>query len=675
MNERGEGQKAHVAGGGAGVIIGALILLASLAFVPASFDALNFFDPLKRLVWALLAVVLAGLVWRRRYWASLPAWLALSLAGWMVLRSLLRPVPTAELDVLASWCLPILLFYLGAGLPLNRKNQRRVGGFLVAAGLIQAVLMVLQHAGMDPLFAGTTAGMDYAPGRMVGTIGYQNQAVDFLALALPGVLLLTSSSAWFLCGAALAFPVILLTGYRGGILAFAFGVFLAGALSMLARFRVRGNRRRWAMIGGVLALCMGVVVVAIALVPQTKGRFREAFTGFRTAPAVQSRLHMARIGWHMVRERPLIGWGAGEYAMQYLERLGGVLPSEKNHRILRSVVFAREAHNDLLQFMAEFGLLGAALLAAVFVAGWYFLSNPKGILKPPGITFAYVVAYMSVAALFSFPWQSAMAGPLAGFLLGACLPTRAGGPDASKGIRRTLHGCNKLVLLMAVVWFGWFGREAYLNLAIAARLAVSDTEGAAQRLLPVDYKYHALVGASLATQGQNEAALTALRHAELGYRDVLIWNNLGHVLARLGQWQDAQDMYERWVASGLDHANALQNLSVASEQAGDFPVAIESLSRRMRLWPNQVSTHDIQRLAVLQLRAGSPDDAQGTLRHYRAKWQAADPRSVAEIENLSGSVARILGDEEEAVKWFRSALERHPELESARKNLEAVEKW
>jgi len=624
MNEREESQSEKDAGGRSGAIVGALILLASLAFVPAAFEALNFFDPVKRLVWALLAVVLAVLVWQRRYSASPAAGLAAFLIGWMVLRSLLRPVPTAELGVLASWCVPVLLFCLGSRLSLDRNQRRIVAGFLVAAAMIQAVVMLLQRAGIDPLFSATTTSMDYAPGRMVGTIGYQNQAVDFLALAMSGILLLTASPVWFMCGAVLTLPVMLLAGYRGGILAYAVGILLSGTLIMLAHSRVRRNRFRFATIAGTLALGIGVMVIAIALIPQTKGRFREAITDFKTAPAIQSRIFMARIGWQMIRERPLVGWGAGEYAMQYLNRLATVLPPEQNHTVLRSVVFAREAHNDPLQFLAEFGLIGFALLAAIIVAGWRCMVRQEVFFGWQGIALAFLSAYMAMAALFSFPWQSAMAGPLAGFLLGISLPTREASHHSTMMFHLPLRCFNTLALPMAIVLLGWFGRDAYLNLAIPAKLAVADTEGAAQRLSRVDYRYHALVGASQATQGQNDAALTTLRHAELGYRDVLLWNNLGYVLTRSGQWQEAKSVYEIWTASGVDHANALQNLSVASEQVGDLAVAVESLSRRMTLWSNEISEHDIKRLAVLQLRVGVPRDAADTLWRYRAKWQLAD---------------------------------------------------
>ena len=166
------------------------VALVALAHVPSSWPALNYFDPPKRLLWGLLAFALAVGSRRERSRLGGPALcLALGLLGWMGLRTLWRPVPAAELDVLFSWMLPVVLLVVGAGLP--RSGERRLlGGSLVLAGVVQAVLMLLQRAGLDPLFAETTAAMAYAPGRMVGTIGYHNQAVDFLALASTGALLL-----------------------------------------------------------------------------------------------------------------------------------------------------------------------------------------------------------------------------------------------------------------------------------------------------------------------------------------------------------------------------------------------------------------------------------------------------------------------------------------------------
>jgi len=238
--------------------------------------------------------------------------------------------------------------------------------------------------------------------------------------------------------------------------------------------------------------------------------------------------------------------------------------------------------------------------------------------------------------------------------------------------RLVTSGCRFIVLFMAIILLGWCGREAYLNVAVPCRIAVADTDGAAHRLFHVDYRHHALVGAAQAAKGQNDTALGSLRHARRGYRDVLLWNNLGHVLTRKGEWREAGTVYAEWAASGLDHANALQNLSVASEQIDDFHAAADALSRRMRLWPDVITAHDVRRLAVLQMRTGAHRDAAETLKYYRSVWQKADSRTVAEIENIAGSIYRMLGDKDQAAGWFRSALERSPDLESARRNLEEL---
>ena len=47
------------------------------------------------------------------------------------------------------------------------------------------------------------------------------------------------------------------------------------------------------------------------------------------------------------------------------------------------------------------------------------------------------------------------------------------------------------------------------------------------------HRYHALVGASYATQGADMEAESELLHAQWGYRDIPLWNNLGHVLVKM----------------------------------------------------------------------------------------------------------------------------------------------
>ncbi|HPT16250.1 MAG TPA: tetratricopeptide repeat protein, partial [Kiritimatiellia bacterium] len=130
----------------------------------------------------------------------------------------------------------------------------------------------------------------------------------------------------------------------------------------------------------------------------------------------------------------------------------------------------------------------------------------------------------------------------------------------------------------------------------------------------------------------------------------------------------AVSVCEKWMRCGLIHSNALQNLSIAYENVGRFSEAAEMLGRRMEMW-SICTPPEVERLAVLWLRAGDPLRARDALYYFRRRWVAADSRTVAELENLTGAANLAAGDPEEARKWFESALARNPELESARRNL------
>jgi hypothetical protein len=427
------------------------------------------------------------------------------------------------------------------------------------------------------------------------------------------------------------------------------------------------------------AVILGVCATAaiIALVPDTAIRFREMVTDYRHSPAVGSRVVMTRVGVDLFQERPLTGWGAGEYAFQYLDRLGKVLPEDKPHEVLRNVVFAREAHNDYLQFAVEFGMIGVLLVAALLAVAAVRCARARNLCADVVLAIAFIVAYMAVSSLVSFPWQTSMGCPLAGFLLGSLWPTcrrsesRHAG-DSAGMLLTVLGGTAKVGLVIAsLALVGWCALDAFLNAAVPNALAMNGPS-ATERLMPrYAYRYHALVGASYAAQGADFEAENELILAQWGYRDVPLWNNLGHVQAKLHKWREAAEVYEKWARCGLDHSNALLNLSIAYEQTGRFREAAESLARRNNLWRDP-SPNEIKRLAVLQLQSGDPRRAQDTLRLYKRKWTTADPKTVAEIENLAGGICLVLGERRQAAKWFRLALDKNPGLESARRNLEGL---
>lgn len=650
---------------------GICILVASLIHIPPVWDALNFFDPPKRMAWALLAVLLAA-SWRLRSCRLDRPTLLLSLAtmAWIILRTVLKPHPGVEIEVLCSWLLPPLLFVLAASMEQTR-GLRIVSACLIAAGAVQAALMALQRFGLDPVFYGTTHDMDYEPGRMIGTIGYHNQAVDFLALSCAGLFLLGRASALRLALLAAVTVVAAMTGNRGGIIALVIATLAAGAIApLMAKLRT-GRRKRTFAVAALI--CVATVALIASLMPETSRRFRDIAANFDRSPAIQSRILLARIGCEMIEERPWTGWGSGEFAFQYLDRLAAILPEKKTHDDLRKLVFAREAHNDAIQFAAEFGMTGLLLLGVLVLSaarhlrrvGWQSETRPA-------ILFAF--SYIAVSACFSFPWQTGMAGPLAELLLGLMWPSaKTAGPGEKEipgwnppGI--CAHAIRPALTALALAIAGWYALDALLNCSVPRALAA----GQKPRFIP-DFagRYHARAGASLASHGDIAVAERELRLAQTFYRDVALLNSIGHVLAAQNKWPEALAIYKQWAACGLDHANALHNLSIACEQTGKISEAARILEQKTALWP-RLTPAEIKRLAVLQYRAGRPRDALHTIRSYKKTWHATDTITISEIENIEGAICLAMGDEPEAAKWFRAALKKNPRLESARRNLEKL---
>lgn len=664
------------------------MLLVSLLVLPPSAGFVNAFEPGKQLAWALLLAVLTRLAARSR--AQPPSWLALGgalLLLWMAGRTLARPLPLREITVLASWLMPLVFCLTAARLDPTEDDHERLGRLLLAAGGIQAALMLLQRFGLDPFFADTTSAFTYRPARMIGTIGYQNQAAELLALCLAGLFLLRRVTLPAVILSLVILLAALLTANRGCILGLAAA---GGVLLMGMSFSGRLSRLRLGLIWGAAAL---VLAMAVALVPETLSRFRELVVAPEKSTAVASRLYMARLGLNMICERPLVGWGAGEYAYQYLERLGTLLPEEKTNRVLESVVYAREAHNDAIQFGAEFGL--PALAAVGSVLGLMLLSVLRQ-LRPPcpeerrgqgrarvpeaappagrwarPAALVYVVVFMTVSASFSFTWQTCMAGPLAGLLLG----WMAGGGPRPPAYRNRLHAAGGAVAAAGVLGLLLMhARTLALEWRFTRAMEVGDLNRAERVIGRHDYRHQALLGAAFAKAGDLGRAETHLKTSMQGWQDVLSLNNLGHVYAAQGRWRDALPVYQAWSRTGIRHDEALWDLAVIHEKLGDLPAAAATRLRKHALFPEKSKNDELMQTVVLLVRIDELDPAQKLLTAFEQRCGRINAGWTPEWENLAGALLLRRQQPGAAAQRFRRALEMNPALESARRNLEKLER-
>ncbi|MEK7475639.1 MAG: O-antigen ligase family protein [Candidatus Coatesbacteria bacterium] len=286
----------------------------------------------------------------------------------------------------------VLDLILGAGLcvclladPAPAPAGKVLGAIAAGTGLASCYA-VAQYWGADPYtwltgFAGGAPGATYGNPLFLG---------DGLVLALPVAL-----AGILACGGALRAAsfglalllgfVLLLTQARGGWLGTAIGlaVFAWGARTRIGRISParRGQAARW------FAVWAGAGIAAAVLL-SLPGPWNPG--GGSVAVVARSLLHPGESGlsgrlliWEstarMTRDRPLAGWGPGTVKLLYGLYQAPLLATPRYASLpLRSTL---HAHNDLLQALAERGVVGLGvflwLLAAVAAtctagrsAGW-----------------------------------------------------------------------------------------------------------------------------------------------------------------------------------------------------------------------------------------------------------------------------------------------------------------
>lgn len=626
----------------------------ALLYLPESVAALNYFDPVKRAGWAMVLFTLLTLASGPQIGAKLriTCWLLL---GWMTFRTLARDYPWAELDVLAAWLLPFISLTAGWHLCAATSARPLAWGLLLTAG-IQSALMISQYMGWPIPIAPDTSSIAYRPGRMIGTIGYQNQAADALAVCAAGLFVLVRQPGWRLMLFLPVWTVIALTGSRSAI-------FASAAAFVTVTLVASRSRQVWRSIFLFLALSATILI----LVPDARQRTLHLLNDGIHEPALATRLTMWRAAWSMWSERPLTGWGAGEYALQYTDRLGAHQSELKTHRDLAAVVHARETHFDGLQFAAEFGWIGCILLVALITQLVWPVAKTLGGSPPCSLAGLYVLFYMLSASSASFIWQTAMSGPLAGLCLGMFLQNAH--PSAPIFPARTERWT---LLLAAFAIAAWFVHGAWLGAAVPRAIERGDLESAIRMTPRWGHKYTAATGAVMAQHQYDGEAENLLRQALAGYRDVNVFNNLGHVLARQQKWPEAEDMYARWARSGIAYSNAIENLIIARELSGDFFGAASALEAKLTLWPTR-DYAPVGRLCILFMKAGQPYAAWRALEGYQRRTQLQLKYAPAEALNMAGVLKQQMHMVDEARMFFEMALAKNPQLESASKNLQQLQ--
>jgi O-antigen ligase len=503
------------------------------------------------------------------------AWAGVFAAG--LLAALACPHPGLALASLV----PLLLAALGwaAIRQLDEARQRRLRGLVVVAALLQAGLTVaFASPAWRPDSYRLLAGLEgrYA---WIGTLGNPGWVGVFLVLpALLATALALAEprrrAAWGLAAAALA-GVVVASRTLTALAALVFG------LAVLILRTLPGRRR---LAAGALLF---VATAALLALSPLRGRVSNAVT--EVARGGWSWLASGRgaaieVGAAMLAGHPLAGIGPGRFEASSFAFAREEQLAERA-RALGLVTGFGEAHNDMLQFVAEHGAIGTVLALAGLALAWRRRPPGDGVLPAPEALFAAA----ALLALTQFPLHHAATAAQWLVLAALALPRLPGDPAGGRQVPRW-RAALAIALAAVVALVAWQRFTAERGVAQAQRLSES-IRGAPRpaALQPVARVARDNLGRQLRWLPGDWRALLAL----------------GNLSIDAGEPSVARRQFEAALALA-ERPETRFDLGVAALLAGDRGAALDQLEIAVRLNPvlyRQVRDEETRRALRARLEA------------------------------------------------------------------------
>lgn len=623
------------------------VIVSVLMVFPWATDAV---DAPKRLIWAFVAVSLSAMALMRSRSNSTEANKTDTIVGtiifalffYMVLRCAFAGFRYRCLLPLCIWALPMILSIAASRLDWSSKSADTFFRLVFFLGVFESFVIYLQYFEFYSYGGTATDGVMRVQDHLVGTIGSSHQTSEFLGLALVSMGLADIRRLWKYILGSSVFVALLLTANKGviaGLTAAAFVHFILMLADNIRSKTLNFNRLRPVIVAAVI-----VVGVCISL-PAARERLREAVEPMQSI-SFQSRYWMGKAAVKLWGDNLIFGSGAGEYAYHYMDLLGNVLPEERTLNDLKSLIYAREAHSDLLQFAAEFGLVGLAL---VICATFLIVKN-----NPMMIPF---LAFTTICSIYNFTWQTPISGPLTGLLFGILFRSSRNAMSS-----RDNAYCDD------GQGGGW---QCYPVMLSAIFVFIICT--ATMVNYPIRGKALAKAANLTMERHQYVKAEAMYKAAVEDYISPEVLTNYALIELELGKYAVAYDLFARCAASGLGYYDAIKNMSIAAEKVGNWEIAANKEFERFKLDRQSFTNTEYFRLVSLLLRVEKFYDAIMIVKIFERHCTAYDHEAwTPEWDNLKGMVVLKLDDPVNAEKYFLKALERKPTLENARQNLKII---
>ena len=232
--------------------------------------------------------------------------------------------------------------------------------FLLLGAELNAVVGILQHYRWDTWFNAVVA--EKTSSAIYGNIAQPNHFAHYITLGLISLGLLLArrilrAASILLLTLPLLF-VLVLSGSRSA------GLYLI-AITVLAYLWQRKNRVDKVLLHYALLLLLGFALMHwVVQLPWLAGASGSVTPVQRLLGEVGSgeiRLYLWRESWHIFAEFPLLGAGFGQFAWQHFLLLPQLQSSQING-------LYNNAHNIVMQFAAEMGMVGLLILFGTLFA-------------------------------------------------------------------------------------------------------------------------------------------------------------------------------------------------------------------------------------------------------------------------------------------------------------------
>ena len=635
------------------------VFLAPALGVPAE-EMLQ--DTLKSIVVSFAALAAAVLFfWQQRRRVQPMRWHALMWLPLMLMAYALASMAWSHTYLGAVEAIRWFVFSLLLWLGLNTLSRQRLpllawgihGGAVIAA--LWAVLQFLFDFRLFP------QGPNPA-----STFVNRNFFAEFVVCTLPFSALLiararqTSQIALLAISTGLVIVAILMTGTRSALTAMWLQVVVIVPF-ILWLYRRQLAIGQWDALRKALAIGMLLLtVVALGVLPTSNNRIKEEARGttglergFKRTAAISPndtsigiRMIMWKATARMIRARPLSGVGAGAWESE--------IPLYQDAGAQLETDFY--VHNEFLQLLAEYGLVGWAFLLALFAyllaSAWRTARDKSeaGMAEGP----FRAVALCSLLALFmvsnmGFPWRMAATGAL----FAICLAVLAAS-DARLGYRARWA-------VWPLRWNASVGRAAVAASVAGFALAVYIAQQAAaseQKIVRATK-----LAMSISSTGDynnpkyDRYKTELLRLIKEGiainphYRKITPL--VADELAKWGDWRDAIWIWQSVLESRPYVVVLMSNIARGYASTGEPQKALEYLERARKVQADAPAVRSLE--VILLSRVGKDAEALALARD-------AIQRNVIDYDLLRATavMASRAGDYPLAIKALELLVEGYP---------------